>query len=511
MSKHIVYVTSFPLRQLPDGSATSDAASTRYRVIQPGSHLMRRGHRVAVVSPPQAGWDVKAFADVRPDALVFSKSFDASNLELAKFFQARGSKIIFDICDDRFGHGEYGGYFKDLAAIADQIVASTEQMADVIHKHTGRTSTIISDPLEGKRASPSCSPRFPRVKLLWFGHESNLPSLFAALPDLLTFARKNPCSLEVVTALSTEVIAAVASHNAKHAASLGIALTPWSPAALEPALAKCDIVIIPSANDPKNDVKSPNRLLESLWAGKYVVARPVPSYRAYGDYCWLGNRLSEGLDAALNNVEQLPAIIAKGQDAIAFRHSSWRIANEWETVLTGSVSAQTKLNLGCGDKILPDYLNVDVVANRAGHAPDLMCDLRHLACFPDGSADEILAVHVIEHFWRWEVRAVLKEWLRLLKPGAPLILECPNLESACQTFLSNPREAFQEDARGQQSMWVFYGDPAWQDPYMIHRWGYTVQSLIDLLGEVGFVDARQEPAQFKLREPRDMRVVARKP
>jgi cephalosporin hydroxylase len=50
-------------------------------------------------------------------------------------------------------------------------------------------------------------------------------------------------------------------------------------------------------------------------------------------------------------------------------------------------------------------------------------------------------------------------------------------------------------------MWVFYGDPAWKDPLMIHRWGYTPESLKQLLGEVGLGDVRQEPAQFKLREP----------
>jgi hypothetical protein len=60
-------------------------------------------------------------------------------------------------------------------------------------------------------------------------------------------------------------------------------------------------------------------------------------------------------------------------------------------------------------------------------------------------------------------------------------------------------------------MWVLYGDPAWQDPYMVHRWGYTPKSLSDLMREVGLADVRQEPAQFKLREPRDMRITGLKP
>jgi nucleoside-diphosphate-sugar epimerase len=46
---------------------------------------------------------------------------------------------------------------------------------------------------------------------------------------------------------------------------------------------------------------------------------------------------------------------------------------------------------------------------------------------------------------------------------------------------------------------------------MCHRWSYTPHSLRALLEEAGLVNVRQEPAQFKLREPRDMRVVGEKP
>ena len=88
-----------------------------------------------------------------------------------------------------------------------------------------------------------------------------------------------------------------------------------------------------------------------------------------------------------------------------------------------------------------------------------------------------------------------------------MVIECPNILSACQTFLENPREFSRDDQGGQRTMWVFYGDPKWKDPLMIHRWGYTPDSLKELLTEVGLAEVRQEPAQFKLREPRDMRVV----
>jgi len=54
-----------------------------------------------------------------------------------------------------------------------------------------------------------------------------------------------------------------------------------------------------------------------------------------------------------------------------------------------------KLNLGCGDKILDGYVNVDVANERSGKQPDIICDVQNLNSFIDNYADEILAVHVV--------------------------------------------------------------------------------------------------------------------
>jgi ubiquinone/menaquinone biosynthesis C-methylase UbiE len=170
-----------------------------------------------------------------------------------------------------------------------------------------------------------------------------------------------------------------------------------------------------------------------------------------------------------------------------------------------------KLNLGCGDKILEGFVNVDVVESRAGKRPDVICDLHKLTPFEDGSADEIMAIHVVEHFWRWEVLDILKEWVRVLKPGGKMILECPNLISACQAVLADPDNVTGPGPEGQTSMWVLYGDPRWKDPLMVHRWGYTPRSLASIMHQAGLGELRQEPAQYKLREPRDMRITGLKP
>lgn len=169
-----------------------------------------------------------------------------------------------------------------------------------------------------------------------------------------------------------------------------------------------------------------------------------------------------------------------------------------------------RLNLGCGDKKLKGYVNVDIAESRKGVVPDILCDIQK-TIFEDNYADEVLSVHTIEHFYYWEAKAVILEWRRILKPGGKLILECPNLLQAARAFTKNPSRASLPGKEGQMTMWVFYGDPSWKDPLMCHKWGYTPQSLIALLKECGLVNVRQEKALFKKREPRDMRVTAVKP
>jgi SAM-dependent methyltransferase len=505
----ILFATIAPLRQGPAGP-TSDLASARYRVIIPAQQLARLGHQVQIASLPKDGWPAE-IAAAACDTLVISKSFDEPNERLARAMKARGVRVVVDFCDDYFSHPKYGAHFHALAAIADTLVASTEAMAESVRRNTSREAVVITDPVEGPRGVPKFEPRFPAFRLAWFGHPSNLNGLLAKAGELKALAAHVPVRLSVVTAPLPEVPALVAKLAEGHEGRIRADLVPWSLEATWKTLAETDATWIPVIDSERKAVKSPNRLLESAWAGRLAVADPVPAYLPFADLMPIGEGLERGMMKALEDTARVEDNLREMQRRIARSHSAFACGREWAAAVGDAAVRPVRLNLGCGDKILPGYVNVDVVEARAGMKPDVVCDLHDLAPFDDASADEILSVHVVEHFWRWEIRDVLREWVRVLKPGGKMVVECPNILSACRTFLENPAQFSREGQDGQRTMWVFYGDPKWKDPLMIHRWGYTPESLRDLLGEVGLTDVRQEPAQFKLREPRDMRIVGTKP
>ncbi len=71
-----------------------------------------------------------------------------------------------------------------------------------------------------------------------------------------------------------------------------------------------------------------------------------------------------------------------------------------------------KVNLGCGRRIIPDYVNVDI---RDGEGVDKVFDATKEWPFPIASVEKIRAYNVFEHLHEWE--KAFMESARVLKPG----------------------------------------------------------------------------------------------
>jgi len=146
-----------------------------------------------------------------------------------------------------------------------------------------------------------------------------------------------------------------------------------------------------------------------------------------------------------------------------------------------------------GDVIPDAHVSID---------PHIECDLRTLP-LPDDYADEARAIHVIEHFQPWEAEDVLREWIRVLKPGAQLAIECPCLDKIIKLF-DVP------NVPPWATFWGLYGDPRMKDPLMMHHWCYTERQLVQTMAAAGLEELRGQPPKFH-QAIRDMRIVGRKP
>jgi SAM-dependent methyltransferase len=94
-----------------------------------------------------------------------------------------------------------------------------------------------------------------------------------------------------------------------------------------------------------------------------------------------------------------------------------------------------KLDLGAGAVSPPGFMPVG-----AAHGSEIF-PLPHADC----SVDECRASHVLEHFPHAETGAVLREWVRVLKPAGRLRVAVPDFEKVAQNYLGGveqPTEAY---------------------------------------------------------------------
>lgn len=281
----------------------SDLASVRYRVI-PAMYAMR-WHEVAVGGHPVG------------DLIVISKSTDPAHEQVAD-----RHRVVFDLCDDWFNHPHFGDRLKAHTVAMCQksvaVVTSTQTLAARILAEAGVTATVISDPVEGPRGTPkSANP--DHLDLLWFGHQGNWQTIAGAFDAI----RDAGARLTVVTRPMPEIIASL------DGSGIDYRLLPWSQEATWQALQECDAVIIPSAPGDFFAVKSPNRIAEALWAGRHVIAAPIPSYLPFSPFAAIGD-LREGLSQPIR-AERIVA----GQEYVAKHHSQEVIQAKWRELLEG--------------------------------------------------------------------------------------------------------------------------------------------------------------------------------
>ena len=99
-----------------------------------------------------------------------------------------------------------------------------------------------------------------------------------------------------------------------------------------------------------------------------------------------------------------------------------------------------KLNIGAGNINLAGFTPIDLMNGQ---------DARKLE-YADNSVDEIRASHVLEHFGHREVCDVLREWVRVLKPGGLMKLAVPDFEKVARDYLGGVKTNIQGYAMGGQ-------------------------------------------------------------
>lgn len=333
---NILWITFAPIKQ-QNGILTSDMASMRYRVIIPARYLAtKQTYQQGFLTTPKQ-FDINNIAPIvnQQDIIIFSKSFNLANEQIALYAKNQGVKVIFDICDNHFESTKLAQRYKNLVYLADKIVVNTPLMAEIVKHHTNKAATIIPDPYEGQQYPPYFQPNPKQLNLLWFGSHTNLDSLQAMIPTLVPLSQKIPLKLHIITSPNMGMEQACQQFN-EQSECFQLQFSAWSLETTQRAIQQADIVTIPSMPNERKIVKSPNRLIESLWAGRFVVAHPLPSYQEFAQWAWINENLTNGIVWALQNPTQVTQNAHIAQQYIAQNYSPEKIGLLWEKIIDTS-------------------------------------------------------------------------------------------------------------------------------------------------------------------------------
>jgi predicted SAM-dependent methyltransferase len=119
------------------------------------------------------------------------------------------------------------------------------------------------------------------------------------------------------------------------------------------------------------------------------------------------------------------------------------------------------LNIGCGEHLLLDVVNIDCVSNEIAK-PDLVCDIRKERLpYEDETVDEVWMIHSLEHieFYYWDI--IFKEVARVLKPNGVYLLSYPEFSECAKRFINN--------AGGDRHFWrkTLYGRQLYPSDYHV--------------------------------------------
>lgn len=141
------------------------------------------------------------------------------------------------------------------------------------------------------------------------------------------------------------------------------------------------------------------------------------------------------------------------------------------------------LNIGCGETKLEGYINIDLEKKVK---PDMVIDVKsQLLPFKPGTVDQINCIHNLEHIEQKYWPFVFKNFYRVLKPKAALILAYPEFSRCAKNFLTNHR--------GLRDFWraTLYGRQLYPGDY--HVVPMVTKEVCDYLLANGFDDIKYCP------------------
>ena len=187
------------------------------------------------------------------------------------------------------------------------------------------------------------------------------------------------------------------------------------------------------------------------------------------------------------------------------------LARPNESVPSEALAADMKVNLGCGDRVVDGWTNVDYalgarltrvplvrtlnrrlrIFNVEWDSRIVLHDLKTRFPWSDSSVAVAYSSHTLEHFDKADGRSFLSECHRVLRPGGIIRIVVPDLHVIVVDYLEGRLRA--DDVVGALEVLPVHAASAVKNKFArftqsahTHKCMYNTPRLVEILDEIGF-------------------------
>ena len=268
---------------------------------------------------------------INPQLIILGKCFHYNMIKLAVEAKKRSIIIISCFNDWHFKpiNKKQEIQFKinnDLIKESSFNVVKSDDARYLIKKHTGFDSFVIPDCLRFKDFEiPTIFNN--KSKLLWFGSSANHDTLLKGLDEIEN--TKIQIRVNVVSNITQSLIENFKNKNYQH---IKIHLFPYSDKILTNVAFQSDAIIIPLINDAARQVKSSNRIIDSLHFGRFIIKSYVDANLIFDKYCFVGD-VGDGVKWLFKNNKMAIKNALEGQDYVKKNYSIRKISQMWLNII----------------------------------------------------------------------------------------------------------------------------------------------------------------------------------
>ncbi len=281
----------------------------------------------------------------KDDIVVLAKKSTPKDLF---YLKSQGIKCVYDICDNRWKKYISLKWIKRviqphnvLCQNADALITTCPGMQELIKKHIGRDSIIITDPVEATKEEPRVALKSRRyINIFTYGNSKHFNKIH--WNTLIEEFNNVGMEYKIIAMLDRSKKFKVMYKDQIEKGRLEI--YEFDLKKQYELMKEADVVFLPIQINSMDSLinikaKSPNRIIDAIYSGKPVITNHGVDtwnvFRRYADFTgWARSVQYVAYAAALRNLinkpkEEINKRIIEGQNYITANHSPEVVGKQW--------------------------------------------------------------------------------------------------------------------------------------------------------------------------------------